>query len=601
MAGSKILVLGGTGPAGICLLRELMFREHKTVVYARNPSKIPEDLAAHELIEVIKGEMDDLEALSKAIAQSRVVISLLGPNILDKKMSPTLFADMYESSVFPLMRQHGVSRIFAMGTISLFRDEDHWVLSRSALVTFVRIFANRAYQNIVNLANLFDNGADGIDWTVFRIAMIPGNSDEESWRKDREDGEAFVGPVGAKGWTLSQTRSALARWLVDAAEGGAEEWSRRCGFTLPFVLPSGNGWKMVTGPKSALFPTVSVVIPKMESSPTMSRSGINNFKETQLKHSAAANMPNAAREGASPEPVLDPELLESEMELVTSLAKLQKLEETIHQLRTLLPERLLEPLAPIVNPRASTGTTVPNSPQKLFQQLSQAARAGVSEVSEFQAMWRGRDMKPVWDRIDTLIYENAGQLLQSSGMWEEDYGALFEELTKQDNLRKEQQQKAKEELERSQLQSAEGGWKAVVDNFVQQNVPGVRITIAKSDSSFAIFLPKTGMSFKVHAVDAEQDSGIPEWQVSSKQTSAEPPSKLESTVLDCLNSRSRKWDLSFLLEMISSYSNIFQTTCTKCGSITDKSANLPAIRRLKATQPSNKPQPTFEAYHATCI
>jgi putative NADH-flavin reductase len=52
MAGSKILVLGGTGPAGICLLRELVYRKHATIVYARNPSKIPEDLANHELIEV---------------------------------------------------------------------------------------------------------------------------------------------------------------------------------------------------------------------------------------------------------------------------------------------------------------------------------------------------------------------------------------------------------------------------------------------------------------------------------------------------------------------------------------------------------------------
>ncbi|CEL02327.1 hypothetical protein ASPCAL03498 [Aspergillus calidoustus] len=224
MAGSKILVLGGTGPAGICLLRELVYRKHATIVYARNPSKIPEDLADHELIEVVKGEMNDLETLSAAIAQSYIVLSLLGPNILDKNMEPTLFADMYKSSVFPLMRQHGVKRIYAMGTISLYRPEDHWVLSRSVVVTFVRLFANRAYQNIINLAKVFDEDADGLDWTVFRIAMIPGNADEESWRRDREDGEAFAGPVGAKGWSISQTRAALARWLVDSVERGGDEW-----------------------------------------------------------------------------------------------------------------------------------------------------------------------------------------------------------------------------------------------------------------------------------------------------------------------------------------------------------------------------------------
>lgn len=54
MTGSKILVLGATGPAGICLLRELVYREHLTIVYARNPSKIPEDLASNPLLEVRK-------------------------------------------------------------------------------------------------------------------------------------------------------------------------------------------------------------------------------------------------------------------------------------------------------------------------------------------------------------------------------------------------------------------------------------------------------------------------------------------------------------------------------------------------------------------
>jgi putative NADH-flavin reductase len=52
MERTKILVLGGTGPTGICLLRELVYRNHATVVYARNPSKVPKDLASSPLIEV---------------------------------------------------------------------------------------------------------------------------------------------------------------------------------------------------------------------------------------------------------------------------------------------------------------------------------------------------------------------------------------------------------------------------------------------------------------------------------------------------------------------------------------------------------------------
>ncbi|KAL4799366.1 hypothetical protein BDV19DRAFT_310628 [Aspergillus venezuelensis] len=223
MAGSKILVLGGTGPTGICLLRELVYRKHETIVYARNPSKIDKDLAASEYLEIVKGEMDNLELLSDAIARSRMVISLLGPQLSDN-IPTTLYADIYRKSVFPLMREHGVRRILAMGTPSIPRPEDSWTFLSCFGIPLLRIFASPAYQNVRNIGVAFDHNAEGLDWTVYRISAIPGNDDEESWRIDREDGEVFVGWVGKTGWTISQKRGSLARWLVDAAEGGAEEW-----------------------------------------------------------------------------------------------------------------------------------------------------------------------------------------------------------------------------------------------------------------------------------------------------------------------------------------------------------------------------------------
>jgi putative NADH-flavin reductase len=48
----KVLVLGATGPSGICVLRELLHREHATVAYVRDASKIPEELKKNMLLEV---------------------------------------------------------------------------------------------------------------------------------------------------------------------------------------------------------------------------------------------------------------------------------------------------------------------------------------------------------------------------------------------------------------------------------------------------------------------------------------------------------------------------------------------------------------------
>ncbi|KAL4997490.1 hypothetical protein BDV10DRAFT_169393 [Aspergillus recurvatus] len=237
MGGSKILVLGGTGPAGICLLRELVYRKHETMVYARNPSKIDDDLVSNESLEIIKGEFveDDLPTLSAAMARTSIVISLLGPSITTRMSNHTLYADIYKTFVFPLMREHGVRRIFAMGTPSISRSEDHWTLFTSVVIAGVRIFARSAYENVLAIGDAFENHADGLDWTVFRIAAIPGDHDEESWRRDRENGEVFVGWVGEEGWTTSQRRGSLARWLVDAAEGGADEWAGK----MPAVSKKG--------------------------------------------------------------------------------------------------------------------------------------------------------------------------------------------------------------------------------------------------------------------------------------------------------------------------------------------------------------------------
>ncbi|KAI9035506.1 uncharacterized protein KD926_003434 [Aspergillus affinis] len=204
---------------------------HATVAYARNPSKIPEDIASNPDLEIIAGEIHDLAALSQAVAQSSVILSLLGPNLHERGITPALLADYYQSSVFPLMRQNGVRRIFAMGTLSIVRPEDHQTFLRPMAALFVRLIANTAYQNVLNIAAVFDHEAHDIDWTVFRIAHIPGNSDHASWKTDR-DVEAFVGWIGENGWTGSQTRGALARWLVDAAESGMTEWVGKMSATL---------------------------------------------------------------------------------------------------------------------------------------------------------------------------------------------------------------------------------------------------------------------------------------------------------------------------------------------------------------------------------
>lgn len=226
MSRQKILVLGGSGPAGLCLLRELLYRSHPVVAYVRNPSKIPTSISSSPLLSIVKGEMDDLATFTTALSGCKTIISLLGPNIADKKLPPALYANMFRNTVVPAMRSHGVTRIFLMGTIAIQRPEDSWTIMTPVVLAYLKLFARGPYHNLLNVVDYFENEGNDVEWTVYRISAIPGEVDEESWRKGREEGEVYVGPVGAKGWTLNTNRSRLARWLVDAAESGAGEWVR---------------------------------------------------------------------------------------------------------------------------------------------------------------------------------------------------------------------------------------------------------------------------------------------------------------------------------------------------------------------------------------
>ncbi|KAK1521313.1 hypothetical protein CPAR01_14836 [Colletotrichum paranaense] len=189
MTGIKIPVLGATGPAGLLLLRELLHRQHGIIAYVRNASKIPADLASSPLLQR-RREDDVLEHLL---------------------------------SSFPPHAQNDVKRILAMGTLSI--TEDSSSFTRFLLAILTRIIASTAYNAIIDLGRVFKEEADGLDRTLFRIGFISGESDEDSWRADREDQPTYAGYIAKPGWKAGMKRATLASWFVDEIESG--KWVRK--------------------------------------------------------------------------------------------------------------------------------------------------------------------------------------------------------------------------------------------------------------------------------------------------------------------------------------------------------------------------------------
>ncbi|KAJ5207036.1 Mediator complex subunit Med27 [Penicillium cf. griseofulvum] len=295
--------------------------------------------------------------------------------------------------------------------------------------------------------------------------------------------------------------------------------------------------------------------------------------------------------------------LDSEIQLVSSLAKLQELERKIHELRGFMPDGLLEPLVPIANPeKVALGNPIAETPRILRASLDEAARARVADVQQFQSLWRDPELTSVWTHVESRIKEANGQLIQPTGKWERDYDVLLEELERKEKSIVDERQREDEEAERTRAQSTEGEWQNVLGRFVQRNIPGVRVTKGEDETSLAVALVRAGVVFQVRGVSVS-GSPVSDWEVSSN-IAGRSPTKLENAILGCLGSRPRKWDLAFLLDMISSYADIKQTPCVKCNRLTDNGAQLPTLRRPSAHQSSvDGPARiyTFDALHFGCV
>ncbi|KAI2703534.1 hypothetical protein DTO013E5_6961 [Penicillium roqueforti] len=321
----------------------------------------------------------------------------------------------------------------------------------------------------------------------------------------------------------------------------------------------------------------------MSTAPSMAATNQNSTQEPATSNSGTSQM-------------------ESEIQLVSSLAKLQELERKIHELRGFMPQGLLEPLVPIANPdKVSLGNPIAETPRILRASLDETARARVADVQQFQSLWRDPELAFVWAHVESRIREANGQLLQPTGKWERDYDVLLEELARKEKSKVDERQREDEEAERIKAQSTEGEWKNVLERFVQRDIPGVRVIKSQDGTSLAVALVRAGVVFQIKGISFP-GSPVSDWEVSSN-IAGRSPTKLENAILECVGSRPRKWDLAFLLDMISSYADIKQTPCVKCNRLADNGAQLPTLRRPRANEQSfNGPARiyTFDALHSGC-
>jgi hypothetical protein len=185
-------------------------------------------------LQIVTGDITNHDDLSGAVSRCRGIISLLGPG--PSRQPRNTFADCYRT-ITPLMKQHGVRRLIALGTTAIYQRDDQTSAVRYLMAGFIRIAVNAAYQNIMAIQEYFEALDDAsIEWTVYRLGMLSGTGEPAVWSENRNKGEVYAGPVGAPGYTSAINRSILAKWLVDTCLESTAKWTHK----MPAVSNKGK-------------------------------------------------------------------------------------------------------------------------------------------------------------------------------------------------------------------------------------------------------------------------------------------------------------------------------------------------------------------------
>ncbi|KAH8086635.1 NAD-P-binding protein [Cristinia sonorae] len=171
----RLLILGGTGPAGLQLIQQALAASHVVAILARSPQKLPNDISTHPSVTVIEGQLTDIETLSRAVKGVDAILSALGPpaSVTGALTYPsnTPLAHAY-SAVIASMKEHNVQRIILLGTPSITDERDHFSARFAALVAGVATLAHNSYKDIVAVGDVVRKEGMALQWTIARVPVL---------------------------------------------------------------------------------------------------------------------------------------------------------------------------------------------------------------------------------------------------------------------------------------------------------------------------------------------------------------------------------------------------------------------------------------------
>ncbi|WP_427051440.1 NAD(P)H-binding protein [Paenibacillus sp. TC-CSREp1] len=202
----NITIFGASGAIGQLVTQLALDHGDFVTAYVRNPQKIS---LKHPNLSLVQGELSNSSTIEKAVDESDVVISTLGPGSdMSRKLKGTPIADGHEL-IIKAMKKHNKKRFITLATPALQSDDDKKNVSTILPGVLAKVLLPNGYAEMKKMEGMIKKS--NLDWTVVRI--INPNV--------KYTGQSYGYYFGDQSAKMSVSRENVAKFMYSAARDNA--------------------------------------------------------------------------------------------------------------------------------------------------------------------------------------------------------------------------------------------------------------------------------------------------------------------------------------------------------------------------------------------